>query len=304
MADFGILDRFFKVEREKYGKANYHFKGNKLSSKIRAFYARPFCPGYMQYFSTTMYPDTFFAEKLRGDPMRCLEIEFHENVHKWDRWSQGFWFTLKYLWPHWAGIPFILAAVLLGGVWSLIALGGLLVLLHAGLVTLAVSASLGEDGTPSRRSTTAFYVLTGIGVASLLAANIWGGGWWAFLWLGGVLFISPFPIKPVWRRDAELRGYVMSMYLTHLQSKDLGQEWWTGYINDVAERFSGPDYFFMELNLDRVKQELGHQVSRFTGDEKKFLSRWRWKDGRTIQFGSEPYYMARNFISREKLYGK
>ena len=94
----------------------------------------------------------------------------------------------------------------------------------------------------------------------------------------------------------------MSMYLTYLKSKGLGQEWWTGYINDVAEKFSGPDYFFMELNLDKVKQELGYQVSRFTGNERQFLHSWNWRSGKTIPFGSEPYWMAKDYISREGLY--
>jgi hypothetical protein len=305
MADFGILDRFFQLEREKYGKANYHFKDDMLSSKIRAFYARPFCPDYMQSFSTTMYPDTFYAVKKRGNPESCLETEFHENVHKWDRWSQGIKFTFKYIWPHWMGIPFLLGAVALGGLWSCVALGSLLVLLHAGLVALAVSAGAREDGLPSRGSTIAFYVLVGIGALGLLATNIWFARWWAFLWAGAVLFLSPWPFKPVGRRNAELRGYTMSLYRIWLKYKNqLNEQWWKETIERYVKTFSGPAYFFMERNEDWTRRELEFQVGRFKTNEEAFLQNWAWrqKRGMTYPNEAEPYRMAKSYIDQEQMF--
>lgn len=296
------LDRFFKLEREKYGKANYYFKQDKLISKVRAFYARPFCPTYIQSFSTTMYPDTFFASKKKGNPQSCLETEYHENVHKWDRWKQGIKFTFKYIWPHWMGVPFLLAAVALGGLWSWIAFAALLVLFHVGLIVLAVSAGAGKDGVPSRGSTIAFYVIVGIAFLGLLGVNIWFARWWSFMWLGAALFFSPWPFKPFWRRDAELRGYTMSLYRIWLKYKSqLNEQWWKETIERYVETFAGANYFFMEPNKEWTRRELEFQTGRFRSNEEAFLQNWAWsqKRGRCYPDEAEPFRMAKAFIEQE-----
>lgn len=297
------LDRFFKLEREKYGKAAYYFKGDKTSSKIRAFYARPFCPTYMQSFSTTMYPDTFFAEKKRGKVESCLETEYHENVHKWDRWKQGIKFTFKYVWPHWMGVPFLAAVVALGGLWSWLAFGLLLVLFHTGLGVLAGSAGANvKEGTPSKGASIAFYVLLGIGGLALLVATILGAKWWAFLWFGAALFFSPWPFKPVGRRNAELRGYTMSLYRIWLKYKDrLNEDYFQRAIEHYVKTFSGPNYFFMEPDEEWTRRELTFQVGRFRNNEEAFLQNWAWSQerGRCYPDEAEPFRMAKAFIEQE-----
>ena len=303
-----ILDRFFAVERAKYGKADYYFKPEPVVSRIRAFYARPFCPAYIQTYSTSMYPDTFFASKKKDNPQSCVETEFHENVHKWDRWKQGIKFTLKYIWPHWMGIPFVVGAVVLGGLWSLVALGCLLVLAHAGLAALAVSAGSREDGMPSRGATIAFYILVGIGFLGLLAVNIWFARWWALLWVGALLFFSPWPFKPIWRRDAELRGYTMTLYRIWLKYKaQLNEDWWCRTIERYVKTFSGPNYFFMELNKDYVRKELRFQIDRFRHNEASFLENWQWatrpiKDVELSKEEAEPFRLAKKFMVVEGMF--
>jgi hypothetical protein len=302
-----VLDRFFALEREKYGSAEYAFKGDKLSSKFRAFYARPFCPEYMESYSTSMYPNTYFAEKKRGDHDSCVKTEFHENVHKWDRWKQGFKFTLKYIWPHWVGVPFLAAAVVLGGLWSWLAFGALLVLLHTGLGVLAVSAAKAESKTPSKGAAIAFYVLTGVGALGLLTATILGGGYFALLWVPAALFFSPWPLKPWWRRDAELRGYTMSLYRIWLQHKNhLNDKWWADTVERYVKTFSGSAYFFMETNGNWTRKELGFQINRFRDNEATFLENWQWS---TRDLGpvdaakaeAEPFRMASKFMKQEGL---
>lgn len=307
-----VLDRFFAVEAEKYGSAEYAFKGDKLASKIRAFYARPFCPRYMQSFSTSMYPDTFFAEKKRGRYESCLETEFHENVHKWDRWKQGIKFSLKYTFPHWVGLPFILAAVVLGGLWSWVAFGAMVALLHAGLAALAVSAGADKDGKPSSGSQVAFFVLAGLGVLGLLVTNIWAAGWWSLLWLGSLLS-APWPLKPIWRRDAELRGYTMSLYRIWRKYRHSWQERYEKQtIDRYVKHFTGPAYMFMELDGDYVRREFEFQMDRMkTGDGNEdnqggngFLDCWCWerKKGWYGVEQAEPFRMARSFMDEEGMY--
>lgn len=300
-----VLDRFFAIERDKYGRANYYFKPEPVVSRIRAFYARPFCPAYIQTYSTSMYPDTFFASKKKGHPQSCVETEFHENVHKWDRWKQGFMFTLKYIFPHWLALPFLAAVVVLSGWQSWLVFAGFLAFLHIGLVVLARSAKRDEKGMPHKIAQVFFYVITGLGVLALLASTIWWGRWWAFLWLGAVLFASPWPFKPWWRRDAELRGYTMTLYRIWLKYKDrLSEQSWNETIEHYVKTFSGPNYFFMELNKDYVRKELKFQINRFRNQQASFLAYWAWarKPGHVYKEEAEPFRMAKDFMTAEGMF--
>jgi hypothetical protein len=298
----GALDKFFQIEREKYGKANYYFKPDKFSSKVRAFYVRPFCPNYILDFTTTIYPNTFFAGKKGDNTQSCLETEYHENVHKWDRWHEGFKFVLKYAWPHWMGLPFLLAAIALGGLWSCVAFAGFIVLLHIGLVILALSARANADGLPAFGFQIVFYVLVGLGLLGLLAINIWFAWWWALLWLDAAIFFSPWPFKPVWRRNYEIRGYTMSLYRIWLKYKaNFDSEKFKEAINKYVEIFAGPGYLFMETDRNWVRQEFLFQVARIQFSEIAFLERWVWKSDitKSLRAEAEPFRMAKSFIERE-----
>ena len=300
------LDRFFDLEREKYGGADYYFKPDRKISAVRAFYARPFCPEYMDSFTTTMYPNTFFAGKKRGRLQSCLETEYHENVHKWDRWSEGFKFNLKYLWPHWMGPPFMLAAIALGGLWSWIALVGFIGVLHLGLAVLALSAKFSSKGIQSGWAQGVFYVLVGLGLLALFVINVWTAKYWTLLWLGAVLFFSPWPFKPFWRRNYEIRGYTMTLYRIWLKYKDdFSEEKFREEIEWCVRAFTGPAYFFMEINEDLVRKELLFQSARMQFSERGFLSHWMWRQslGKPSKKAAEPFRMARQFMSREGFYG-
>lgn len=296
------LDRFFEMEREKYGEANYYFKGDKKSSAVRAFYARPFCPEYMYSFSTTMYPNTFFAEKKRGRMQSCLETEYHENVHKWDRCNEGIKMYFKYAWPHWMAIPFLLAVVALSGWYGLVAFGAFVVCLHIGLGILAIAARYGENGVPSGGAAIPFYVLGGLSFILLVVVTVREGEYWAFLWLGFLLFVSPWPIKPFWRRNYELRGYTMSLYRIWKKYKDEFDE---GKFNEAIEWyvqvFAGPDYVFMETDRNWVRKEFLFQYGRMQFSEEAFLKNWIWRDKmKHPSFSAaEPFRMAKRSMDRE-----
>ena len=296
------LDRFFELERRKYGKAKYYFKGDKLSAKTRAFYMRPLCPRYTRDFSTTLYPNTFFASKKKGKLQSCLETEYHENVHKWDRWNQGFKFVLKYAWPHWMGLPFLIAAVALSGLWGWAALVAFVALVHIGLAVLAVSAGAGEGGRASEGASVAFYVLSGAGLCLFLAATIVGGGFWALLWVGALLFFSPWPFTPIWRRDYEIRGYTMSLYRIWLKHrKDFDRKKWRAAVEKYADIFAGPEYFFMETDKFRVRKEFFFQTGRLQFSEAEFLKSWVWRGklDSPLPRDAEPFRMVKFFINQE-----
>lgn len=305
-----ILDRFFEVEREAYGKADYHLKQDCTSSKIIAFYIRLFNPTYLTQFTTMRYPDTYFPGRKKDGPKSCVRTEFHENVHKWDRHHEGIKFSLKYAFPQIAAAPFIVAAVVLGGPLGWMGFGVLLALLHGGLGVLAVSASKvsGDHPVPSKGARVAAFVLAGSGAAACVVGSVIGGGLWSLLWAPAALFLSPWPFKAVWRRDAEIRGYTATLYRVWLEYGEI----WDSVILQIVKNFTGPGYFFMETDGVKVEKELQFQMSLFTGTgipdapsgEAVFLERWnnQWIAGpgsRDRREMAEPFRMISKFMKEE-----
>lgn len=300
------LDRFFMMEVQKYGDAEYFFKGDTVGSKIRAFYMRPLCPTYSDDFSTTIYPNTHFAAKKRGRMLSCLETEYHENVHKWDRWREGFRFVLKYAWPHWMALPFLIAVVIMSGFYSWMAFLALLGAVHVGLTIMEISARRSKDGKHSGGSAVPFYFLSMVAALVLIVVTVMYGKGWALLWLGAALFISPWPLKPFWRRDYEIRGYTMSMYRVWVKYRNqFDERKWRETIDKYTRIFAGPEYFFMETDKDRVRKEFLFQSGRMQFSEEGFLRNWIWsrKIGRPSSLEAEPFRMVKEFMEQEGLGG-
>lgn len=304
------LDKWFREEQKKYGSARYFFKEECLSSKIIAFYVRPFNPTYLYRYTTMRYPHTYYPGRKKGDEEGMLSAEFHENVHKWDRWKRGIWFSLKYAYPQILAVPFILAAVLLSGPWGWAGFGAFLALFHAGLGVLAASAGNGDpaDGYaaayPSRRAVSGFYVLAGLGGAACIAGSVIGGGLLALLWLGAALFISPWPLRAVYRRDAEIRGYTATLYWMWLKHRDSWDEKLADRaLERIVRNFTGPAYFFMERDGDYVEAELRSQLIRMWCSEDAFLITWKthWGSWRGDRVQAEPFRMISRFVRREKM---
>ena len=293
-----LLDKFMMRERKLYGGGRVRYKNEEWSSKVLAFYARIFNPGYMSRYITTRYPDTFFPNKnhVSRDVLGALLTETHENVHKFDRHSEGPKFNLKYAFPQILAAPFILAAPAAGGWVGLIGLLVLLVLLHVGLAILAISAGATYE-RPSKVAYSAGAAVIAIGAAVCVAASIYGGGWTALLWLPVLLFLSPWPIKAFWRRDYELRGYTMSLYCGWLRTGAVDPK----RVDHIVAQFTGPNYWYMERDEEYVRKEFDFQIRRFDGAG--FLHSWATahKRGYIDVDKAEPYRMAQSFLEKEGL---
>lgn len=290
-----VLDRFFELEQDQYGKAKYWFKRDRLVSKIKAFYVRPFNPRYLTHVTTTSGQDTAFPENYRNDPQRAVLTEFHENVHKFDWRLFGIGFPLGYAYPQIVAVPFVLAAAGLAGAWGWLGLGLFLFLLHLGLLQLHASSFAGRE-VPGKTSRAMFFGVAGIGCGSFILACIYGGGYWASLLLGAALFISPWPFKARWRRGAEIRGYTMTLYRKWLAGETITDK----LIWEYAKYFTGSAYFYMETNASVVSRELQHQVRTFVENEGGFLEYWQWGgEARTCVAMAEPFRMVRTFMEQE-----
>jgi hypothetical protein len=97
---------------------------------------------------------------------------------------------------------------------------------------------------------------------ALLALLAIGKIWFPWMvWFGLCqAFLLPLP-SPV-RAWAELRGYTMSMATRHWDGKENSEE----YIENIAENFYGPDYFFMWPFKSDIRKRLAHQLESIHDD--------------------------------------
>lgn len=84
------------------------------------------------------------------------------------------------------------------------------------------------------------YILPQVGasIAALALLAIWFSNWW-LLALTGLVLLAPLPSPG--RREAELRGYTMSMavnFWRYASVSDDTKKW-------IAQQFTGPAYYFM-----------------------------------------------------------
>jgi hypothetical protein len=290
-----IIDRFFDIEKKIYPGAEYRDKSKVLRHKIIGWYSKPFNPNYLSRVTTTMYPRTDFGSEVT-DPMWMAEIEFHENVHKWDFRKGPIRAMMKYLFPQLYALPFIAGAFIAAGWQGLAGLAAFLIAGHVGLIV--AHRHLGEKGKVTPAAMKFFGLMVGAGALGALGMCIKGGGWWSLLLAGGALFLSPWPLKAWWRSAYELRGYTASLYQEWLCNGGIRPE----ALDYCVQQFTGPTYFFMETNRRLVKDRLQFQIDRFVTAEPQFLSYWQSLGSkRTDSEAAEPYRMINEFISREHL---
>lgn len=299
MLDFSLLDKFIAREREWCPRSGYRLKKNVLLHKVIAFYIRPFNARYLTGYTSTIYPYTDFGSIDEDDAYRPVKTEFHEGVHKWDRTKEGFMWSLKYAYPQIVALPLLLATLVLGGLWCWVGFGAFLVLFHAGLLSLQRSAANDPESRPSKKAKGVFFGLSIVGSVLAILGSAISGKWFALGWLLTALFISPWPFKSVWRRDAELRGYTASLYQEWLKHGQVR----SGIIDHYVSRFTRSDYFWMERDASLVHRELSFQVARFP--KSGFLEYWEWsrEPVRVHTSEAEPYKLIYSFMRDEGLIG-
>jgi hypothetical protein len=306
-----LFREFFIEERQYIPKAVFKFKDRCWSSKLRAFYVRPFNHHYLTDYTSVIYPTTYFtsATYVRENPYRATKIEFHEFTHKWDRLQDGFLFNGKYTYPQIVSVPFALGAVATSGPFSWAAFAIAILFLHLGLWALHRSRRPLDMG-PTKSARWAFFLLSVPPLVATMVSTVLFGKWFALLWLGAVLFASPWPLKAFWRRDYEIRGYTMSLYAEWLRWGKIRDSILEHYVS----QFTSSNYFFMERNAQLVREAFLFQIGRFTQDVIAFEDIWIWGHKATIYdtrnpkrsakqaiSSAKPYNIVRNFMIAQKL---
>ena len=107
---------------------------------------------------------------------------------------------------------------------------------------------------------------------------------WDF-WKNEFTFGIKYLLSKACRRDAELRGYTMTMYTYWLRFKTAAPA------AQYVKYFTGPDYLYMERDGDLVRNKLQAAQNLFVKSEDLFL----------IPEDAAPYRLVREFFKKEGL---
>jgi hypothetical protein len=159
-----------------------------------------------------------------------------------------------------------------------------MVLSHLGLLLLNICA---WKNWSSRGITAVALSLMGLGALTwmVLTFNSWAIWGWPL-----VLMVSnPWIFESTHRRDAEIRGYTMSLYVQHLGGNAPADS----TLEEMATSICGAPYFWAGSDVELVKNELKFQTIRFQTNEQEFLLQWKWGFLRGPSASAHPYNVAK-----------
>lgn len=222
------------------------YKNESRLMRLLAVLAYPFNESFADGYITTLGSTVYFPsrEDVEQSYANSADTLAHEGVHIFDAERHGVWFTLSYALNQLALLPLMVAFAILGSWVPVAALVGGTALAYSALWLMMKLTS----NRNARRWT--FFALVGLAGLSYLGLSVWLAHWWTIL--GVAAFAPLIPVSSLLRAKWEYRGYAMGIAM---------QYWRFGSVPDshIEHRigtFTGPDYYFMDRNADRVRDRL------------------------------------------------
>lgn len=218
------------------------FKNESRLMRLIALLVYPFNPRFMDGYVTTLGSTVYFSSRasLEKSYRSNAGVLAHEGVHIFDAEKHGLWFSISYALNQLLIIPLMALYAFLGS-WKPVAVmlaGVTLSYLTLALVRLVTSSALACG--------IVFYICIGATGVMYGALAIWLSGWWALLALGA--FFPLIPYRSYWRTKWEMRGYAMNIAMGHWRYGAVTDS----YLLGLAGTFTGPDYYYMDINYARV----------------------------------------------------
>jgi hypothetical protein len=222
--DFATLREFEDVVRGQIPGFQVAFKNESKLQKVLGFLARPFNPGYMTDFATTLGTTVTFPFRAyyENSPVMSLVVLAHEFVHLWDQKQGSLRFRLSYIFPQVLGLLPLLAYGILAGTRAWI-----LALPLLGYVLACLVAP---------KSKVLMAVLLALSLGGTFGLAWWLTGWKVFVLAAGVVCFGPWPAPG--RVRLEKRGYTINIAVPY----------WLGYTVsplEITSHFTTAEYFFM-----------------------------------------------------------
>lgn len=255
MSDKELFDKISQSIKEDHPSFDVRFKSESKYMKLLDLLSFPFNNRFLDGYTTTIGSTVYFPnrEDLERNYGTYARVLAHEGVHIFDDERHGLWFKVSYALFEAAFIPLVVAFAIVGSWVPVAALAGALVVSYA-VLALTRPARLEPDPAKYKSrliwSRVVFYVMAGAGAVGYVALSIWLAKWWAFLGVGA--FIPLIPFRSPWRAKWEYRGYSMGIAISYWKYGSYPDR----YLEYRVPTFTGPNYYFMDPNKDRVTSKL------------------------------------------------
>jgi len=241
-----LFDKISESISNDHPSFRVSYKNESRLMRLLALLAYPFNESFAEGYITTLSSTVYFPSRadVEENYEHAADVLAHEGVHIFDDEKHSPWFKISYALNQLALLPLIVLYAVLGSWIPVVALAG-------GIVGSYLALAMAKVATKSRavrRGT--FFTLAGLSVVAYVGLSVWLSGWWTFLAVGAFLPLAP--VSSLLRAKWEYRGYSMGIairFWTHGVVSD-------GFLSNRVPTFTGPDYYFMDRNADRVLKKL------------------------------------------------
>ena len=241
-----LFDKVAESIAKDHPSFKIRYKNESRLMRLLAVLAYPFNESFADGYITTLGSTVYFPsrEDVEQSYAHSADTLAHEGVHIFDAERHGVWFTLSYALNQLALLPLMIAFAILGSWVPVVALVGGTALAYSALwLMMKLTSNRDARSLP-------FFALVGLAGISYLVLSVWLAHWWTIL--GVAAFAPLIPVSSRLRAKWEYRGYAMGIAM---------QYWRFGSVPDshIEHRigtFTGPDYYFMDRNAERVRDKL------------------------------------------------
>lgn len=260
MSDKVLFDKIAESIKVDHPSFSVKFKDESRNMKTLGLLAYPFNDRFEDGYTTTLGSTVYFPSKevLAKAYRHFARVLAHEGVHIFD---DGLGFKAGY--AMFEGLFLLLLALYsVFGSWMpvLVLLGGLVasygVLAFTRPPRLMVRAAAIDKEARKKAdkrkkvAKVVFLVMAGMSVVAYVVVAVLMSKWWTFLAVGS--FLPLLPITSHWRAKSEYRGYAMGIAISYWRYGEVRD-------SDIERRistFTGPNYYFMDRNEERVRRKL------------------------------------------------
>jgi len=255
MTDKILFEKIAESIKADHPSFSVRFKDKSKLMKSLGLLAYPFNDRFNDGYTTTLGTSVYFTseEDLKANYRNYARVLAHEGVHIYDDEKQGLKFKLGYAMFEVLFIPLLALFAALGGWIPVAALVGGLALSYGVLALLRPSSTEKDQKRLNRRKALAkavFFGMAGLSVIGYVGLSIWLVEWLALLAVGS--FLPLLPMSSPWRAKLEYRGYSMGIAISYWKYGRVSDE----YLKRRVPTFTGPDYYFMDRDGDRVLKRL------------------------------------------------
>lgn len=255
MTDKILFEKIVESIRADHPSFSVRFKDESRLMGFLGLLAYPFNDRFVDGYTTTFGTSVYFSSKkdLEANYRTYARVVAHEGVHIDDDERHGLKYKIGYAMFEALFIPLLALFAVLGSWVPVAGLVGGLTLSYAVLALLRPSRTepdLRKFNRVKGRAKLVFFIMTGLSVLGYVGLSVLLAKWMTLLAVGAFLPLIPF--RSPWRAKWEYRGYSMGIAISYWKYGRVPDE----YLERRVPTFTGPDYYFMDRDPDRVLAKL------------------------------------------------